>query len=317
MTMPSFTMRQLLEAGVHFGHHMRRWNPRMKPYLFGIRSNIHIIDLQQSVPLLYQALDAMRAVAAKGGRILFVGTKRQASPVIADAARRCGQHFVNHRWLGGMLTNWNTVSQSIKRLKQLDEMFSQEEGSGFTKKERLRLERERDKLDRALGGIKDMGDIPDMLFVIDTVRESIAVAEAEKLGIPVAAILDSNSDPGGIRYPIPGNDDALRAITLYCNLVTEAILDGIRTEMASSTFDSGAAIDPLPESIADISDQPVSDGAEDSSPSATVLDADNVLDPALSVESGPGKSEEEAKEPPTLGTVERTAENGKTAADKA
>ena len=156
MTMPSFTMRQLLEAGVHFGHHMRRWNPRMKPYLFGIRSNIHIIDLQQSVPLLYQALEAMRAVAAKGGRILFVGTKRQASPVIADAARRCGQHFVNHRWLGGMLTNWNTVSQSIKRLKQLDDMFSQEEGSGFTKKERLRLERERDKLDRALGGIKDI-----------------------------------------------------------------------------------------------------------------------------------------------------------------
>ncbi len=295
MTMPNFTMRQLLEAGVHFGHHMRRWNPRMKPYLFGIRSNIHIIDLQQSLPLLHRALEAMRDVAARGGRILFVGTKRQASPVIADAARRCGQHFVNHRWLGGMLTNWNTVSRSIKRLKQLDEMFAREEGGGFTKKERLSLERERDKLDRALGGIKDMGDVPDMLFVIDTVRESIAVAEAEKLGIPVAAILDSNSNPGGIRYPVPGNDDALRAITLYCNLAAEAILDGIRTEMAKSDPDSAAAVDPLAEMIPDSTAGPAI-GEESPQPEA-IPEAETTPEPVRSVDSGESSPDEQSTSP--------------------
>ena len=264
MTMPSFTMRQLLEAGVHFGHHVRRWNPKMDRYIFGVRSNIHIIDLQQSAPLLHRALVAMRDTAARGGRILFVGTKRQASPVIAEAARHCGQHFVNHRWLGGMLTNWSTVSHSIKRLKELEAMFAEEEGGGFTKKERLRLERERERLDRALGGIKEMGGLPDMLFIIDTVRESIAVAEARKLGIPIIAVLDSNSDPEAITYPVPGNDDALRAITLYCDLASQAVLDGIEAEMARAEVDPGARSEPLPESLPP-ENEPASDAGLDSS----------------------------------------------------
>jgi small subunit ribosomal protein S2 len=248
MAMPTFTMRQLLEAGVHFGHQTRRWNPRMQQYLFGVRNGIHVIDLQQTVPMLYQALEAVRATTSQGGRILFVGTKRQAAEPVAEAARRCGQYFVNHRWLGGMLTNWKTISNSIRRLRELDEQLAQE-SSGLTKKETLNLTRERDKLERALGGIKEMGGLPDMLFVIDTNKESIAVQEARRLNIPVVAVLDSNSDPSGIKFPIPGNDDALRAIQTYCDLVSNAVLDGLQAEMAASGVDVGAQAEAPAEAV--------------------------------------------------------------------
>ncbi len=242
MTLPTFTMRQLLEAGVHFGHSTRRWNPRMEPYLFGVRNGTHIIDLQQTVPLLHQALSAVRNVVASGGRVLFVGTKRQASGKVAESAARSGQYFVNHRWLGGMMTNWRTISNSIKRLRELEKRL-EEEHLGLTKKETLRLTRERDKLERALGGIKEMGGLPDILFVIDTNKESIAVAEANKLKIPVVAVVDSNSDPSGIDFPIPGNDDALRAIGMYCDLVADSVLGGIQQEMVAAGVDLGAAED--------------------------------------------------------------------------
>ena len=238
MAFPDFSMRQLLEAGVHFGHQTRRWNPRMDPYIFGIRNGVHILDLTQTVPLLDQALKAVRDVVAAGGRVLFVGTKRQAQDPVADAARRCGQYYVNHRWLGGMLTNWRTISISIRRLRDIETKLSEQQ-SGFTKKELLQLERERDRLERALGGIKEMGGVPNMLFIIDTNKESLAVAEANKLNIPVMAVLDSNSDPKGITFPIPGNDDASRAINLYCDLVVGAVLDGIQAEMNASGMDLG------------------------------------------------------------------------------
>ena len=244
MALPTFTMRQLIEAGVHFGHRTRRWNPKMAPYLYGARNGIHIIDLQQTVPMLHRALEAVRDVAAHGGRILFVGTKRQAQEPLAEAARRCGQHFVAHRWLGGMLTNWKTISVSIARLKQLDAQAEQTEsadGGRLTKKERLNLDREREKLERSLGGIKDMGGLPSILFVIDTNKEQIAIEEAQKLGIPVVAIVDSNSNPQGIAFPVPGNDDASRAINTYCELVSQAVLDGIRTEMEQTAADAGEA----------------------------------------------------------------------------
>jgi small subunit ribosomal protein S2 len=233
-------MRQLLEAGVHFGHHTRRWNPKMKSYIFGIRNNVHIIDLEQTVPQLARALQAIRDVAAAGGRVLFVGTKRQAQEAVSEAAKRCGQYYVDHRWLGGMLTNFKTISQSIKRLRELDERIAQPE-AGITKRELLELTRDRDKLERALGGIKEMGGLPDILFVIDTNKEAIAVQEANKLKIPVVAILDSNSDPDGILYPVPGNDDAMRAVHLYCQLVADAVLDGLQAEAAASGVDIGAA----------------------------------------------------------------------------
>jgi len=239
MAIPTFTMRQLLEAGVHFGHHTRRWNPKMQSYIFGVRNGVHIIDLEQTVPQLARALQAIRDVAASGGRVLFVGTKRQAQEAVSDAAKRCGQYYVDHRWLGGMLTNFKTISQSIKRLRELDERITQPE-AGITKRELLELTRDRDKLERALGGIKEMGGLPDILFVIDTNKEAIAVQEANKLKIPVVAILDSNSDPDGIAYPIPGNDDAMRAVHLYCQLVSDAVLDGLQAEAAASGVDSGA-----------------------------------------------------------------------------
>jgi small subunit ribosomal protein S2 len=241
MALPDFTMRQLLEAGAHFGHRTQRWNPKMSPFIFGARNDIHIIDLTQTVPLLHQALVALREVAAGGGRILFVGTKRQASEPVAAAAKRCAQYYVNHRWLGGTLTNWQTISNSIKRLRSIEETLGSAQGSGLTKKELLGLLRERDKLERSLGGIKEMGGLPNMLFVIDTNKESIAVAEARKLGIPVTAILDSNSDPDGITYPIPGNDDAARALSLYCDLVARAIIDGLSEGQVAAGVDTGAA----------------------------------------------------------------------------
>ncbi len=239
MDLPTFTMRQLLEAGVHFGHHTRRWNPKMEPYIFGERDKVHIIDLQQTVPMLYQALKFVRDTVAEGGKVLFVGTKRQAQDAVAEAARHCGQYYVNHRWLGGMLTNWQTVSHSIARLKTLDEKLQKEEFEGLTKKERLNLIREQQKLDRALGGIKDMGSPPDVVFVIDTHKEKLAVHEAHCLNIPVIAICDTNADLREIDYPVPGNDDALRAIRLYCDLLSKSVLEGIQAEMAAAGVDVG------------------------------------------------------------------------------
>ena len=230
MSLAEFDMRQLLEAGVHFGHQTHRWNPKMAPYIYGIRHKVHIIDLSQTVPLLARSLQFLREVAAGGGRVLFVGTKRQASKAVAASAKRCGQYYVDHRWLGGMLTNWQTISKSIKILKELDEKLA-DETSGFTKKELLQLMRHRDKLERNLGGIREMGGIPDVVVVIDTNREEIAIKEAQKLNIPVVAILDTNCDPDGIAFPIPGNDDATRAITLFCELFSGAVLDGIQEEM--------------------------------------------------------------------------------------
>ena len=241
MALPAFTMRQLLEAGVHFGHSTRRWNPKMSPYLFGERNNIHIIDLQQTVPMLHQAMVAVKDVVAAGGRVLFVGTKRQASSRIADAAKRCGQYYVNHRWLGGMMTNWRTISNSIKRLRELDDQLSAET-IGLTKKELLVLTREQNKLERALGGIKEMGGLPDILVVIDTNKEGIAIAEANKLKIPVVGVIDSNSQPDGITYPVPGNDDAIRAINLYCDLMVGSVLDGIQKEVTITGGDLGASV---------------------------------------------------------------------------
>ena len=260
MVAPTFTMRQLLEAGVHFGHQTHRWNPKMSRYIFGVRNGIHIIDLEQTVPMLHRALGAVRDIVSSGGRVLFVGTKRQASSPVTEAARRCGQYYVNHRWLGGMLTNWSTISISIKRLKDLDGMLA-DDNVGLTKKELLRLTRERDRLERALGGIKEMGGIPDLLFVIDTNREDIAIKEGRKLGIPVVAVVDSNSDPVGIAYPIPGNDDALRAINLYCDLVVQSVLGGIQAEMSARGEDMGQAEVPVSEAIPDAGDAD-GDGAE-------------------------------------------------------
>ncbi len=252
MAPPSFSMRQLIEAGCHFGHNTRRWNPKMKPYLFGVRDGVHIIDLQQSVPMLQRAVQAVHDVTAAGGRVLFVGTKRQAQDLVKEYAERCGQYYINHRWLGGTLTNWKTVSNSIKRLKDLEARLADEQQlHGLTKKEQLTLQREQEKLDRSLGGIKDMGGLPDIIFVIDTNKESIAVAEANVLNIPVAAVVDSNSDPKGITYPIPGNDDAIRAIKLYCELVSDTVLDGIQDEMKSAGVDIGeqdeAPVETLPD----------------------------------------------------------------------
>ena len=249
MALPDFTMRQLLEAGVHFGHQSHRWNPKMSEYIFGTRNNIHIIDLAQTVPMLHRALQAVSDTVAKGGRILFVGTKRQAQEGVADAAKRCAQYFVNSRWLGGTLTNWKTISASIKRLRQLDEVLSSGEANSYTKKARLTLQRERDKLDRSLGGIKDMGGLPDMIFVIDTNKEDIAIAEAQRLNIPVAAVVDTNCNPDGITFPVPGNDDAARAITLYCDLIARAAIDGISRAQGDAGIDLGAAEKPILEEL--------------------------------------------------------------------
>ena len=243
MAAPTVSMQQLIEAGAHFGHQTHRWNPRMKPYIFGARNGIHILDLSQTVPLLARALDFIAATVQAGGKVLFVGTKRQAQDPIAEAARRSGQHFVNHRWLGGMLTNWKTISNSIKRLKTLEEQLSGDT-AGLTKKEVLQLTRERDKLENSLGGIRDMGGLPDIMFVVDTNKEELAIKEANTLGIPVVAILDSNSDPSGIAFPVPGNDDASRAIRLYCDAIAEAVGNGRTGERQSKGEDIGAMAEP-------------------------------------------------------------------------
>jgi small subunit ribosomal protein S2 len=240
MALPDFTMRQLLEAGVHFGHQKHRWNPKMAPFIYGVRNNIHIIDLAQTVPMLHRALQAVSDTVARGGRVLFVGTKRQAAEPITAAAKRSAQYYVNARWLGGMLTNWKTISRSIQRLRELEQLLAGE-AQGLTKKERLTLTRERDKLEKALGGIKDMGGVPDLIFVIDTNKEAIAIQEANRLGIPVAAVVDSNCDPDHISYAIPGNDDAGRAITLYCDLIAKAAIDGISRAQGDAGIDIGAS----------------------------------------------------------------------------
>ena len=272
MALPTFTMRQLLEAGVHFGHNTRRWNPKMEPFIFGDRNNVHIIDLRQTVPMLHRAMQAVREVAAAGGRILFVGTKRQASGFIRQSAERCGQYYVDHRWLGGMLTNWTTITRSIARLKHLTELLqSVEDTQGLTKKELLQLTRERDKLEQALGGIKNMTALPDILVIIDTNKESIAIQEARKLKIPVVAVVDSNSNPDGINFPVPGNDDALRAIELYCELFWAAVLDGIAEEAAASGKDIGAA-DVAPTEI--IEEAPAEETVADAAPAADAPVAD-------------------------------------------
>ena len=261
MAAPTVSMQQLIEAGAHFGHQTHRWNPRMKPYIFGARNGIHILDLSQTVPLFARALEFISGSVQSGGKVLFVGTKRQAQQPIADAARSCGQHFVNHRWLGGMLTNWRTISQSIKRMKTLEEQLSGDT-TGLTKKEVLQLTRERDKLEMSLGGIRDMGGIPDVMFVIDANKEELAIKEANVLGIPVVAILDSNVDPSGISFPIPANDDASRAVRLYCEAVATAATRGGREAVVASGADIGAMDEPLPEVV-------VEEAAVEAAPAAT------------------------------------------------
>ena len=251
MALPEFTMRQLLEAGVHFGHQTQRWNPRMGEYIYGSRNGIHIMDLTQTVPLLDAALNVVRETVAKGGRVLFVGTKRQAAQPIADAAEKSAQYFMNHRWLGGTLTNWKTVSQSINRLKEIDERMATG-AEGLTKKERLGMERDQEKLNASLGGIREMGGVPDLLFVIDVKKEALAIAEANKLGIPVVAVVDTNCSPDGIDYIIPGNDDASRAISLYCDLAARAALEGMSAQLGAAGVDLGAFEEaPVEEAVAE------------------------------------------------------------------
>ncbi len=306
MALPEFTMRQLLEAGVHFGHQTRRWNPKMRPYLFGARNGVHVIDLEQTVPLLHQALVTLRDVAAGGGRILFVGTKRQASRPIAETARRCGQYYVNHRWLGGMLTNWKAISGSIKTLADLEATLA-DESAGLTKKEMLQLVRRRNKLDLALGGIRDMGGVPDVLVVIDTNKEDIAILEARKLGIPVVAIIDSNCDPDLITHPVPGNDDAIRAINLYCDLFARAVIDGLQVELAASGADIGAAEEGLAEDL-----PPVEAAAAEEAPAAgeaaTEAPAEASADADATPESSDASGAPEASETPEAADAAQAAE---------
>ena len=259
MALPEFSLRQLLEAGAHFGHNTHRWNPKMDRYIFGKRNNVHIIDLAQTVPLLHQALKMVSDTVAGGGRVLFVGTKRQASDVISETARKSAQYYVNHRWLGGTLTNWNTISASIKRLRKLEETLAGAEAEHLTKKERLMLSREHDKLERALGGIKDMGGTPDLMFVIDTNKEAIAIQGAKRLGIPVVAVVDSNCDPDIVDFPIPGNDDAARAISLYCDLISKAAIDGIARQQGSAGVDVGAAEEAPVEAV--VAEEPAAEAA--------------------------------------------------------
>ena len=250
MALPEFSMRQLLEAGVHYGHQTARWNPRMAEYIYGDRNGIHILDLTQTVPMLDQALKVVRDTVAKGGRILFVGTKRQAQKPIAEAAEKCAQYYMNHRWLGGTLTNWKTVSQSIQRLKQFDELLATG-AEGLTKKERLNMEREQAKLQASLGGIREMGGVPDLIFIVDVGKEDLAILEAKKLGIPVVAVVDTNCSPKGVDYVIPGNDDAARAIALYCDLIARAALDGMSAQLGAAGVDLGALEDAPEEETAE------------------------------------------------------------------
>ena len=297
MALPEFSMRQLLEAGAHFGHQTHRWNPKMDRYIFGDRANIHIIDLSQTIPLLHQALLKVREVAAGGGRVLFVGTKRQASDPIAGAAKRCAQYYVNHRWLGGTLTNWRTISQSIQRLREQEAVLAGD-GGHRTKKELLQITRERDKLELSLGGIKDMGGIPDLMFVIDTNKEAIAIQEARKLNIPVVAILDTNCDPDGITFPVPGNDDAARAIQLYCDLVADSVIDGLAAGQSSSGVDLGAAGRPFEPALrttsAEAAEAPAA--AEPVVAAEPALAAEAAEAPEAEPDTGAGDSQSETAE---------------------
>ncbi len=275
MALPEFSMRQLLEAGIHFGHQKHRWNPKMEKFIFGVRNDIHIIDLSLTVPMLQRALQLVSDTVADGGRVLFVGTKRQAAPVVADAAKSCAQYYVNSRWLGGMLTNWQTISKSIARLREL-EALEAEGMQGLTKKERLNRSREMERLERDLGGIKDMGNLPSLLFVIDTNKESIAIKEARRLGIPVVAIVDSNCDPDIVDFAIPGNDDASRAIELYCNLISRAAIDGISRSSSAAGIDLGAA---------EVVEEPVLEEAPAEEPAAAPEAADAAPAPEATEEA--------------------------------
>ncbi|MEC7958864.1 MAG: 30S ribosomal protein S2 [Pseudomonadota bacterium] len=241
MALPDYSMSELLEAGAHFGHQKHRWNPKMEPFIFGVRNNIHILDLSQTIPLLHKALTAVRDITKSGGRILFVGTKRQGQEIIANAANDCAQYYMNHRWYGGTLTNWKTISNTIKRLRTIEDLLENDDLSGLTKKELLKLNREKEKLDTSIGGIKDMGGLPDLIFVLDTVKEQIAIQEATKLNIPIAAIIDSNSNPDGVTYPIPGNDDSTKSISLFCDLISKAALDGIAQSQNETSADTKTA----------------------------------------------------------------------------
>lgn len=312
MAMPVVDMRALLEAGVHFGHQTHRWNPKMAPFIYGSRNGIHVIDLSQTVPYFTRALQTIREVVAGGGRVLFVGTKRQASPIIAETAKRCGQYYVNHRWLGGMMTNWQTISKSIKQLKSLNEQLGQE-NTGLTKKETLQLTRQRDKLELSLGGIQDMGGLPDIIVVVDVNRDDIAIAEANRLNIPVVGVLDTNSKPEGIDYPIPGNDDATRAIRLYCDLIADAVLDGIQADLAAKGVDLGAAADAGEEVVAlEETAAPAEEAApvEEAAPAAEVKDAEPVTE-------APAEEKAEEKKPAAKKAPAKKAAAKKPAAKKA
>lgn len=317
MALPEFSLRQLLEAGAHFGHNTHRWNPKMDRYIFGKRNNVHIIDLAQTVPLLHQALKTVSDTVANGGRVLFVGTKRQASEIISDSAKKSAQYYVNHRWLGGTLTNWNTISNSIKRLRTLEELLASGEAESFTKKERLMLSREHDKLERALGGIKDMGGTPDLMFVIDTNKESNAVEEARRLKIPVVAILDSNCDPDVVDHPIPGNDDASRAIALYCDLIAKAALDGIARQQGSAGVDIGAMAEaPVEEVVAEApvaAEAPAEAAVEEAAPAEAPSEAAAVAEaPAAPLFTAPEGEPDDLTQIKGIGPVakEQLAEQG-------
>ena len=295
--LPDYNMRQLLEAGVHFGHQTHRWNPKMAPYIFGDRNGIHIMDLSKTVPLLHQALVTVKDTVASGGRVLFVGTKRQASEPVARHAGQCAQYYMNSRWLGGTLTNWQTISKSIKRLRDLEGMLDGDGAGGLTKKEILNLTREREKLERALGGIKDMGGVPELMFVVDTNKESIAIAEAKTLGIPVIAVLDSNCDPDLIDFPIPGNDDAARAIELYCGLISKAVIAGIEESGASSGVDMGAAEEPMAEpALEEVASEEAPAAAEEVVAEAAAEEAPAEVAEEVVAEEAPAEAAEETTE---------------------
>jgi len=311
MAMPVVDMRALLEAGVHFGHQKHRWNPKMAPYIFGDRNGVHIIDLSQTVPYLTRALQAVRDVVAGGGRVLFVGTKRQASPIIAEAAKRCGQYYVNHRWLGGMMTNWQTISQSIKRLKELNEILDKEH-TGLTKKETLQMTRQRDKLELSLGGIQDMGGLPDIIVVVDTNRDDIAIAEAKRLGIPVVGVIDTNSKPDGLDYPVPGNDDATRAIRLYCDLVAEAVLDGIQADLTAQGVDLGAVSEAPAEAVAAPAEEAKTEEAPVEAAPAEEVPAEAAAEKAPAKKAKAAPKAEEKKAPAKKAAAKKPA--AKTAA---
>ncbi|PWE17246.1 30S ribosomal protein S2 [Marinicauda salina] len=312
MALPEFSMRQLLEAGAHFGHQTHRWNPKMKQFIFGERANIHIIDLSQSVPLMHQALVKIREVAANGGRILFVGTKRQASEPVAQAAGRCAQYFINHRWLGGTLTNWRTISHSIARLRELEDLLDQEGGpQGLTKKEILNLSREREKLERSLGGIKEMGGTPDLMFVIDTNKESIAIQEAKRLNIPVVAVVDTNCDPDPIDFPIPGNDDAARAISLYCELVADSVLDGIAESSSALGVDLGESEAPVEAAVTEEA------APAEAAPAEAAEAPAETEAPAAEAAAEPAKAEGKAEEAPAAEKAAEKTEEAPAAETKA